>query len=307
MKTTPHSTRRVRRPGRLVQYAFVVVLFSAAAVALWAATGVETQGQVAFANLYLVNTTNDAVVLGACQNGDPGCSLRDAIQTANAHPGPDGIVFELPPGSVINLTTALPDIADSVNINGPGADKLTVQRNASAQFRIFNVTTTGTVNFSGLTIAHGATPSDGNGGGIQNVNGGTVNVTKCVFSGNAASSLGGGIASQGTLTVSDSTLTDNLASGGGGIYHGSGTATVTNSTLSGNSVTGILNVVAGPGYGGAIRVGGGTLNVANSTLSGNAAPRGVGLALGPRGGPRAGGALFREAWARRVPNSTPSG
>ena len=282
-------------------------LLCAGAFTFCAAIAVETQGQVAFANLYLVNTTSDAVVLGACQNGDPGCSLRDAIQTANAHPGGDGIVFDLPAGSVINLTTALPDITDSVNINGPGADKLTVQRNASALFRIFNVTTTGTVNFSGLTIAHGATPSDGNGGGIQNVNGGTVNVTKCVFSGNAASSLGGGIASQGILTVSNSTLTGNLASGGGGIYHGSGTATVTNSTLSGNSVTGILNVVAGPGYGGAIRVGGGTLNVANSTLSGNSATGGIGLAMGPGGGPGSGGALFVEAGTLNVTNSTLSG
>src|SRR5207237_2013004 len=103
------------------------------------ATAVETQGQVPFPTLYLVNTTSDAVVLGACQNGDAGCSLRDAIQTANAHPGADTIVFDLPAGSVINLTTALPGITDSVSIKGPGADKLTVQRNATAQLRLFNV------------------------------------------------------------------------------------------------------------------------------------------------------------------------
>src|SRR6187549_3180449 len=59
-----------------------------------------TQGGI----LYSVNTTTDTVVIGACQNGNPGCSLRGAIQTANSHPGIDGIALDVPGGSVINLT-----------------------------------------------------------------------------------------------------------------------------------------------------------------------------------------------------------
>src|SRR4051812_35504943 len=57
--------------------------------------------------LYSVNTTIDTVVIGACQNGLPDCSLRGAIQTANSHPGIDGIAFDLPAGAVIHLTQAL--------------------------------------------------------------------------------------------------------------------------------------------------------------------------------------------------------
>ena len=90
--------------------------------------------------LYFVNTTSDTVVIGACQNGNPGCSLRGAIQTANSHPGADGIEIDLPMGSVINLTAALPDITESVGIIGPGPNLVTVRRNTGGSYRIFNVT-----------------------------------------------------------------------------------------------------------------------------------------------------------------------
>src|SRR5437763_775279 len=208
-------------------------LLCAGALTFCAAIAVGTQGQVAF--LYLVNTTSDAVVLGACQNGDAGCSLRDAIQTANAHPGPDGIVFDLPAGSVINLTKALPDITDSVNINGPGADKLTI--NGNSAFRIFNVTTSGTVSLSGITLENG-TASNDNGGGIQNFNAGTVNVTNCVLrdSANAVVAVdGGGIYNRGggVINITSCTFFQIPASNnGGGIYNSSsGTITLKDSTL----------------------------------------------------------------------------
>jgi CSLREA domain-containing protein len=68
---------------------------------------------------YVVNTTSDTVVVGACANGNAGCSLRGAIQEANFHVGDDGIGIDLPAGSVINLTSALPDLTESVGITGP--------------------------------------------------------------------------------------------------------------------------------------------------------------------------------------------
>ena len=91
--------------------------------------------------LYSVNTTSDTIVIGACQNGGANCSLRGAIQTANSHPGADGISIDLPAGSVINLTGVLPDLTDSVDIIGPGANLVTVRRNTGGNYRIFNVTT----------------------------------------------------------------------------------------------------------------------------------------------------------------------
>jgi CSLREA domain-containing protein len=171
-------------------------------------------------NLYFVNTTSDTVVIGACQNGNPNCSLRGAIQAANAHVGEDGIEIDLPAGSVINLTGALPDLTEGVGISGPGADKLTVRRSTASgtpEFRIFNVTTTGPVAFSGMTISNGSLAS-GDGGGIQNVNSDPVNITNCVLSGNAAPGHGGGISNSRIVNVTNST--PNIDINGNGIIDG---------------------------------------------------------------------------------------
>ena len=215
---------------------------------------------------YSVNTTSDTVVIGACQNGNPGCSLRGAIQVANSHPGADGIGIGLPAGSVINLTGVLPDLTEGVSISGPGANLVTVRRNTGGNYRIFNVFTTGAVTLSGLTISNGFSS---NGGGIANA-AGTVNVTNCVLSGNAALD-GGGISnySSGTANVTNSTISGNTATGSGGNGGGienrnTGTVNVTNSTLSGNSTTG-----NGGNGGGVFNGGSGSVEVINSTLSGN--------------------------------------
>src|SRR5438477_12347854 len=141
MKTIAHSIRRVRPLGRLVQYAFAAVLFSAAAFALCAATGVDATQQAAFPEIFVVNSTGDGDDAfpgdGQCETavGNGVCTLRAAVEEANAHAGGDGIFFSIPtsqPGYsngvwFIQLFKALPDISDSVNINGPGANKLIVE------------------------------------------------------------------------------------------------------------------------------------------------------------------------------------
>ncbi len=253
--------------------------------------------------LYIVNTTSDTVVAGACTNGDAGCSLRDAIGTANAHPGADGIFFDLPANSKINLTGAPPVITEGVSISGPGANELTVRRDTGGEYGIFNVTTTGTVTFSGLTISNGLV-SSGFGGGIGNISTGTVNVTSCTLDANTANG-GGGIFnnSTGTANITNSTLRNNSSlgsvSGGGGILNNSfGTVNVTGGGLFTNSACfggGIFNASSGTvtvtdclidgnqAYtGGAIDNGStGTVNLSDSTLDGNSATAsGVGIATG---------------------------
>ena len=262
---------------------FLVLVLTVSAVmlpALASADPTTPQGGI----FYSVNTTSDTVVIGACQNGNPGCSLRGAIQTANSHPGADGIGIDLPAGSVINLTGVLPNITESVSISGPGANMVTVRRNTGGNYRIFNVTTTGAVSFSGLTINGGSVTDPNNGGGIQNASSGTVNVTNCVLSDNHAAGsggfngVGGGIFnnSTGTVNVTNSTLSGNSAlngGDGGGIYNSNGgSVNVTLSTLSGNFTSG--------GGGGMFNEGGGTVRVDNSTLSGNSSAGG----FGPGGG-----------------------
>jgi hypothetical protein len=89
-------------------------------------------------------------------------------------------------------------------------------------FRIFNVTTSGTVSFSGITIANGDvfSQTDYVGAGIQNFNAGIVNVTDCTLRTNDAHrwfdqngnvgplAPGGGIANRagGTINITSARL-----------------------------------------------------------------------------------------------------
>jgi CSLREA domain-containing protein len=250
--------------------------------------------------LFVVDSTGDTHDVspgdGVCADSNGNCTLRAAIEEVNARAnGQDGIAFAIPttdPGCsggvcTINVFPALPDLSIAISISGPGADRLTVSSNCTgACYHIFNVTTTGTVAFSGLTIA-GAFVSNGNGGGINNASTGTVTVTNSTLRGNSASS-GGGISNSmgGTVTVTNSTLSGNSGFGGGIFNSSGGTVTVTNSTLSGNSANGL--------GGGIFSEFGGAVTVTNSTLSGNAA-------LG--GG---GGGIFNSGTVN-VTNSTFSG
>src|SRR5438105_10367963 len=164
MKTIAHSTRRVRRSGASVQNAFAVVLFSVATFALCAATRIDTAQQAPFPEIFVVNSTGDGDDAfpgdGNCETqvGNGVCTLRAAIEEANAHAGGDGISFSIPttdPGYsngvwTVRLTKALPNVSDSVNITGPGVDTLFVSHpgepSGDTPFPIFNVTATRTVN-----------------------------------------------------------------------------------------------------------------------------------------------------------------
>src|SRR5437868_1782354 len=107
----------------------------AAALALCAAIGVATPQQASFPEIFVVNSTGDGDDAfpgdGQCETavGNGVCTLRAAIEEANAHAGGDGIFFSIPTSDpaynngrwTISLTKALPDISDAVNINAPGA------------------------------------------------------------------------------------------------------------------------------------------------------------------------------------------
>jgi CSLREA domain-containing protein len=264
----------------------------------------------------MVNSTgdgNDAITGdGVCETAKNNhqCTLRAAIEEANAQPTADTIVFEIPMsdpgfsngGWTINLGTALPDLSTDLDIEGPGADMLTVQgaSNTSTTFRIFKVTAAGTVTFSGITISHGTVEPSGAGGGILNANGATINVTDCILASNVAINGGGAISNNtGIVNLSGSTLSNNMTvSDGPAIANGSGTINAANCVFAGNNAsdyssrggisngTGAINIIsctlsgnsAGQG-GGIASTGSGVVTVINSTLSGNTAIQGGGGAI----------------------------
>src|SRR5437588_8089126 len=238
--------------GWVVCVTLDAVLASICVVLLAVSFNLKAGATPIFINLFVVTTTADHNDFSC----DSDCTLREAIQAANTTLGNSVISFSIPTTDsgysngvwTINLSSALPSLntsngSSNLSINGPGADKLTVQNpyqipnhDFTHPFRIFNVTTSGTASFSGITIANGFvfSQTDYLGGGIQNYNAGTVNVTNCtlksnttiewvdpVHGGQGPLAPGGGIANRagGTINISSSTLDDNDADYGGGIYN----------------------------------------------------------------------------------------
>jgi len=178
--------------------------------------------------------------------------------------GADTIVFALPSHDTIKLTLGELKITKSLNIKGPGADKLTISGNKAS--RVFEIGSGATVTLANLTIANGQTFSAGTsgdalgGGGILNDAGATLNLTRCSVVNNQA------VAPDGS----------GLDVFGGGLLN-LGTANVTASTFTGNQVLdGASSTFFGGSVGGAIdNFGGATLIVTASTFSNNQAKSAV--------------------------------
>jgi predicted outer membrane repeat protein len=241
-----------------------------------------TLGGAAYANTITVNSLSDTGASGICV-------LRDAISAANtkaavngcaAGSGNDVIVFSSGLTGTIAIGSPLPDIVNTLTINGPAATPPAITLDGGGgSYRLLQVNAGATLNLDSLTFADS--------GGRAIANAGTTAVTNSTFSGNSAQGglSGGAILNTGRLTITNSTFSGNSSPGfeAGAILNTSGgTMTVTDSTFSRNSAE---------FQGGAI-FNDATLTVANSTFSGNSA--------------RFGGAIFNQVRATVI-NSTFAG
>jgi CSLREA domain-containing protein len=273
-------------------------LLLAAGFALWPSVASHSHGAIVFGEIFVVNSTGDNHDAfpgdGSCETqvGNGVCTLRAALEEVNRrNNGGDGISFDIPSSDIgcisgtnvcfIQPSGALPDIAVGVHISGPGSTQLFIDGGGDFRgFRVFNVTTGGTVSISGLTISDGYTTGGQFGAGIQNVNGGTINLTNCTLRRNQSEGAsnpggggGGGIynASTGTLNITNCVFRFNLGDAdpyvgnGGGIWNKTGTVHISNSTFDHNQSS----------YrGGAISNEGGVVTVIGSTFYGNGAAQG---------------------------------
>jgi hypothetical protein len=238
----------------------------------------------------------------SCGAGDILCLIA-AINAANANGQTNMILLAAGTYTLTAVhngtegdTTGLPVITSTLALQGAGAARTIIERDASAlAFRLLKVASTGTLTLTGLTLRGGHpgfAPTGGPGGGI--FNSGTLMLTDCVLTDNLGGGFsgGGGIFNSGILTLTNSTLTDNRAFFGGGIFN-SGTGRLTTCTLAYNSISdggggGIFNrgtltlttcsltnnsTFMSPGGGIFNR---GTLTLTNSTLTDNRASGGSG-------------------------------
>ena len=169
-------------------------------------------------------------------------SLR--YELGAAHAG-DSINFAPSAYGTINLTSGPLQVATSVNIKGPGANKVTV--NGGGKSTVFDVQNGVTATISGLTVTGGVAdlPTSIGGGGIANY--GNLTLSNDVITGNSAPrhfgpsgtlvGSGGGVLAEGPLTVTGTTISGNSAFSGGGIDGVGAPVTITGSTITGNSAS----------------------------------------------------------------------
>jgi CSLREA domain-containing protein len=240
-----------------------------------------------------VNSTEDRAASdpgnGLCDTGilvgdQPECTLRAAIQVANASSGPFEIYV---PAGFYQLTLQTEydqhedesvsgdlDITDDLHIIGAGAELTVIDGNKLD--RVFHVLGPIQVHFYGLTIQNGYAEQDNqlSGGGLLN-DGGNVILEEMVVRGNVSQEKGHGIYNHGTLTIKNSLITgnffgDSFSTIGGGIYN-LGSLTVFNSSISSNAAT-VTN-----GHGGGIYNNGGDIDIYDSVLDFNAASGGAAI------------------------------
>ncbi|MBI5567998.1 MAG: hypothetical protein HY870_24080 [Chloroflexi bacterium] len=180
---------------------------------------------------FIVNTITDGSNSntgdGLCADANGDCTLRAAIQQANATPGAQSIA--LPDWQVI-LDTDLAINAD-VTITGLGAGKTILGGDGS--HRILTIANGVAVTITDVTLQGGyATSADG--GGLYVSNEANVTLDRVQLSGNHADQRSGAIWNDGSLTIDDSSITGNDADTGAGGIGSAGTLSLSNVTVSGN-------------------------------------------------------------------------
>lgn len=254
-------------------------------------------GPARAANLAVTDTADEVDASpgdGVCATAAGTCTLRAAIQEANALPGRDTITLQ--PGAYTLAAAGLDedaaasgdlDIRADLTIVGAGATATVVDGNRTD--RVFEVFAPADVSISGLAIQNGDPGGGLAGGGIRNggalaldgvevrgndrfgvVNGGSLTIANSAISGNPSRGIENGRG--GTLALTNVTISGN---GGGGLSS-FGPATLTdvriigNTRFSGIDNNGPLTLTGGtisdntPGIGGR---GGGVSNATSATLT----------------------------------------
>ncbi|MFN8150213.1 MAG: right-handed parallel beta-helix repeat-containing protein [Solirubrobacterales bacterium] len=164
-----------------------------------------------------------AATFEVTSNADSGTgSLRDAVDQANASSADDTITFASSVTGTITLTSGQLYVHDGggLEIQGPGADQLTISGNNASRIVFTNSYPAGVpLLISGLTLTGGNALE---GGAVMNEDQ-HLTIRDSVLTGNAASSKGGAVWSDGfnsSLTIEGTEISGNTAGiDGGGIYN----------------------------------------------------------------------------------------
>jgi CSLREA domain-containing protein len=206
---------------------------------------------------------------GTCLAASGHCSLRAAVQEANALPGLDTI--RVPEGTYLltrtgddedDAATGDLDLRGRVRVIGAGAGATIVDGKSSD--RVLDVVGKARAVVSRLTVRKGSTASspESYGGGIRVASNAHATVRGVVVS-ECTAFRGGGIEAQGRLKLVTSMLLDNSAVFGGGLFTFSD-ATIRASTFGRNAASGQFGIAGSDLQ----AVGPAQVTIANSTSTG---------------------------------------
>ncbi|MEU6378916.1 choice-of-anchor Q domain-containing protein [Streptomyces sp. NPDC046909] len=283
---TTQGTPSRRRAGLRARVVAAAVLLAAASVA-W-----PTAASAAAPLTLVVDRTADEPDTnpgdGMCQAVSGGCTLRAAVEEANANPGHDRVTF--PPlslvhkGEKLRLTrtgagedqgyTGDLDITDDLTVVGNGARRTIVNGGGAAVGdRVFDVDPAGAgivVRLSGLTVTGGTV--NGAGGGVRTR--GDLRLDAGTLVGNSAVGNGGGLAVESPTAraeLTTVTVQDNETQRNGGGISNRGTLLTSRTVVAANRAAG--------DSGGIFT--GGIARLSSTTISGNrASGSGGGLPAG---------------------------
>lgn len=237
----------------------------------------------AIAILILSAAAINAATFTVSNTNDTGAgSLRQAVTDSNTAAGSDTIVFDssFSTARTITLTSGIsvfPATGESLTINGPGANLLTISGGGTTRL-FFRAATAHALSLSGMTLTMS------NFSGIDNPNSGaqsSLTVTNVAFVSNVNDFGGGGISNGATLTVTGCTFTNNNTTTGGGSGSSGGGAILSSTNnvnipviISNSAFTGNMANSTFAGSGGAIRNRSGSMTITNSTFTNNTAING---------------------------------
>ncbi len=200
-----------------------------------------------------------------------GCTLRAAVEEANALPGRQSILIDSAKGP-FELSKGQVSINDGVDLIGHGHRAVV---DAGGNSRIFYVTDDHIVNLGDLDLTQGQAGATGRGGAMWIDNDALVQMSNSVIRESQAN-YGGGVYLQrgGDLTLTSSAIRDNIAGTpedgitgggitqrGGGIYNLRGNVTIRHSSIFDNLAV----------RGGGLSNVGGTMRIENSSVIDNEA------------------------------------
>jgi len=214
----------------------------------------------------------DAVIDGVCATATGVCSLRAAIQEANATAGADTIslpankyALKIVGAGEDAAATGDLDISDDLAIVGAGAKATVI---IGKKDRVFHVQSGTVVSMADLTISKGAVGKKGDlgnafgGGGVRNE--GDLTLSGVLVSGNKAADDGGGLSNDGgTLTLVAVTVSKNKSGDdAGGIDNDGGALIMTGTTVEKNKAA---------DEAGGMETEGGAITAIDCTISSNTA------------------------------------